>query len=64
METVFAKSHRSELRSCAKRSIVFRFDVGALDEAIAGDRDVQFGKFGSVEEFPVLERLQFFVPAE
>jgi hypothetical protein len=38
--------------------------VGVFDEAIAGDSNFQFGQFGSIEELPVLERFEFFVPAE
>jgi hypothetical protein len=35
-----------------------------FDETVAGDSDFQLGELGSVEELPVLEGFQFFVPAK
>ena len=64
MESVFAKSHRAELRSIAKDPIISGFDVSVFNETVAGDGDFQLGEFGSVEKLPVLERLKFLVPAE
>jgi len=64
MESVFAKSHRAELGTLAKDSIIGGFDVIVFDETVAGDSNLQLGELGSVEELPVLERFQFFVPAE
>ena len=64
MESVFAKSHRAELGSIAKDSIISGFDVSVFDETVAGDSDFQLGELGSVEELPVLEGFEFFVPAK
>ena len=38
--------------------------MSVFDETVTGDGDFQFGELGAIEELPVLERFQFFVPAE
>ena len=38
--------------------------MSVFDETVAGDGNFQLGELGSIEELPVLERFQFFVPAE
>ena len=38
--------------------------MSVFDEAIAGDGDFQFGELGTIEELPVLERLDFLVPSQ
>ncbi len=64
MESVFAKSHRAKFGTLAEDSIISGFDVSVFDETIAGDSNFQLGELGSVEELPVLEGFELFVPAE
>ena len=65
METVFAKAHRTELRSATQVAIASAGDMGVDDRTIGGDRDLQIGEVTrSVEELPVLVGLQGFIPTE
>ncbi len=65
METVFAKPHRTKLRSATQVAVASACDMGVDDRTIGGDRDLQIGEVTrSVEELPVLVRLQGLVPTE
>ena len=65
METVFAKAHRTELRSATQVAIAGSGNMGVDDGAVRGDRDLQIGEVTrSVEELPMLVGLQGLVPTE
>ena len=65
MKTVFAKAHRTKLRSATQVAIASAGDMGVDDRTIGGDRDLQLGEVTrSVEELPMLVGLQSFVPTE
>ena len=62
---MFAKAHRTELRSATQVAIAGSGNMGVDDGAVRGDRDLQIGEVTrSVEELPMLVGLQGLVPTE